>query len=184
MYVRRLPHQHPEGKDLFITFRLQGSLPSNRYVSPQGLTSGQAFVWIDRLLDAALTGPTWLKQPDVAKIVTDALQFGQSSLNHYTLHAYVVMSNHVHMLISPKAPVPKIMQSLKGFTAHEINKLLVRTGPFWQSESYDHWVRDRREFDKIVAYIEGNPVKAGLSSEPGGFQWSSAFKKRESAQAS
>jgi REP element-mobilizing transposase RayT len=174
-YERHLPHWHPEGKDLFFTWRLEGSLPRNRYVPPEGLTSGQAFVWIDRLLDRALTGPTWLTQPEVAKIVADSLHYGQDTLNHYTLHAYVIMANHVHLLISPKVAASKITQSLKGFTAHEANRVLSRTGRFWQAESYDHWVRDRREFDKIVAYIENNPVKAGLASAPEQFRWSSAF---------
>ena len=54
-------------------------------------------------------------------------------------------------------------QGLKGYTAREANRLLGRTGqPFWQGESYDHWVRDETEFIRIIAYIENNPVKAGL----------------------
>jgi REP element-mobilizing transposase RayT len=175
---------HPEGKDLFLTWRLYGSLPPNRYVPPNGLTSGQAFAWIDRYLDQASTGPTWLAIPEVAKIVDDALHHGQDTLDRYVLHAYVVMANHVHMLISPKAGPPKIMQSLKGFTAHQANLHLGRTGSFWQRESYDHWVRDRKEFDKIVAYIENNPVKAGIVSGPEEFRWSSAYRRREAAQAS
>ncbi len=67
------------------------------------------------------------------------------------------------------------MKSLKGATAREANRLLGRTGePFWQKESYDHWVRSQREFEKIRAYIESNPVKAGLVQEPEDYPWSSA----------
>jgi hypothetical protein len=67
------------------------------------------------------------------------------------------------------------MKSLKGYTAHEVNRLLGRTGvPFWQRESYDHWVRDQPEWQKIVAYIENNPVKAGLVSRAEDYRWSSA----------
>jgi len=62
----------------------------------------------------------------------------------------------------------------KGATAREANKLLNRTGePFWQKESYDHWVRNAFEFGRIVA-IDNNPVKAGLAKDPGNFPWSSA----------
>ena len=182
-YEHRLPHLHPEGKDLFITWRLHESLPPNRYVPPDGLTSGQAFVWIDRYLDQARTGPTWLSRPEIAKIVDDALHHGQDTLNRYLLHAYVIMANHVHILISPKISPPKIMHTLKGFTAHEANRILSRTGSFWQRESYDHFVRDQQEFDKIVAYIESNPVKAGVVSAPEQFRWSSAHAKQEAAQA-
>ena len=59
----------------------------------------------------------------------------------------------------------KIMHSLKSYTAHEANKLLHRTGTFWQAESYDHWVRDDEELERIVNYIRANPVKAGLVDE-------------------
>jgi len=45
-------------------------------------------------------------------------------------------------------------------------KLLHRTGTFWQAESYDHWVRDEEELERIVNYIAGNPVSAGLVKRP------------------
>jgi REP element-mobilizing transposase RayT len=87
------------------------------------------------------------------------------------------MPNHVHVLMTPLALVPKIMHSLKGFTAREANRLLDRTGlPFWQRESYDHWVRDG-EFERIQRYIELNPVRAGLASEVRLYPWSSAGRR-------
>ena len=59
------------------------------------------------------------------------------------------------------------MKSLKGATAREANRLLGLTGePFWQKESYDHWVRNASELERIRAYIETNPVKAGLVQNP------------------
>ncbi len=63
-------------------------------------------------------------------------------------------------------PLSSIMHSLKSYTAHEANKILKRSGTFWQSESYDHWVRDEDELERIVNYIAGNPVKAGLVEKP------------------
>jgi putative transposase len=164
-YERRLPHWHPRGKDLFITFRLHGTLPGTRFVPPANLTSGDAFAWVDRLLDKAEFGPSWLRVPEIANCVTQALIYHDSHLRHYDLHAYVVMPNHVHMLITPRDAVPKIMHSLKGYTAREANFLLNRTGePFWQRESYDHWLREG-DFDRIKRYIELNPVRAGLVSD-------------------
>jgi putative transposase len=93
------------------------------------------------------------------------------------------MPNHVHVLITPKHPVPAIMQSLKGFTAREANLILGRTGqPFWQRESYDHWVRDG-EFDGIARYIERNPVSAGLAPEAHLYPWSSAAPREAGQKA-
>ena len=85
------------------------------------------------------------------------------------------MPNHVHTLLLPMVPPSRLLQSLKGFTAREANKILQRTGePFWQRESYDHWVRDAAESQRIAAYIEQNPVKARFSSSPVDYLWSSA----------
>ena len=67
------------------------------------------------------------------------------------------------------------MQSLKRFTAREGNRMLGLTGqPFWQDESYDRLVRNDTEFERIVHYIERNPVTAGLVGIPEEFPWSSA----------
>ena len=109
--------------------------------------------------------------------MVDALHYRETELRHYVLHAYVVMPNHVHMLITPVIEVPRIMKSLKAFTGRAANLLLDRTGlPFWQREFYDHWVRDG-EFERIARYIENNPVKAGLATEPHLFARSSAARR-------
>jgi REP element-mobilizing transposase RayT len=93
----------------------------------------------------------------------------------YRLAAFVVMSNHVHVLLEPIAPVARITQWIKGTTAREANQLLGRVGgPFWQHESYDHWVRNEKEFQQIVRYIELNPVAAGLVDRIENWPWSSA----------
>jgi putative transposase len=115
-YRCRLPHWAPTDKHLFLTWRLHGSLPPHRYLPPEGPTSGQAFVCIDRLLDRAVQGPRWLQQPRTAHTIIEALRYGDQVLGHYRLHAWVIMPNHVHLLVSPHVPLPKIMHSLKGFT--------------------------------------------------------------------
>ena len=128
---------------------------------------------MDRLLDHACTGPLYLRMPDVARMATDAIRYrdGQS----YHLHSFVIMPNHVHLLMTPLVAVSKVMQSLKRFTAREGNRLLGVAGqPFWQDETYDRLVRNGTEFERIWHYIEMNPVKAGLATLPEEFQWSSA----------
>jgi putative transposase len=69
------------------------------------------------------------------------------------------------------------MHSLKSYTGHEANKILGRTGSFWQHESYDHWVRDDEELARIVAYINANPVKAGLTKYAHEYPWCSAHDR-------
>jgi type I restriction enzyme R subunit/putative DNA methylase len=111
----------------------------------------------------------------VARIVVDCLRYHEEELGQYELEAFVLMPNHVHALIHPRFELARIMQSLKGFSAHQANKVLRRTGqPFWQRESYDHWVRTSDEAARIKRYIEHNPVKAGLAASPADWPWSSA----------
>jgi len=102
-YERRLPHWDTVDQPLFVTFRLRGSLPPQRVFPPDSvLDSGQAFVAMDRLLDRATSGPLYLQRPEFADMVTAALHNGEHRLNRYELHAFVVMPNHVHLLVTPK----------------------------------------------------------------------------------
>ncbi len=110
---RRLPHQHPEGKWFFVTWHLHGSLPHALYPPREKLTSGTAFAWMDRYLDTTRLGPMYLAQESLAGIVVASLHRG-ALLGHYELGAYVVMSNHVHVLLLPRISPSKLMQSLKG----------------------------------------------------------------------
>lgn len=169
---RRLPHYHCVGQATFLTWRLHGSLPPNRSFSAS-IPSGKAFLTMDRLLDGRCTGPIFLRDPAVAKMVMDAIF--HRDLRAFQLHAFVVMPNHVHLLVTPLEAVSKIMQSLKRFTARQGNLMLGRTGqPFWQDETYDRLVRNETEFERITHYIEWNPVSAGLAEAPEDFPWSSA----------
>ena len=173
-YRRRLPHFHPDGEYLFVTWRLHGSLPA---APPDVIyaTPGHAFAAEDRAL-AQGRGRLWLSDARVARRVVEAIRAGESR-EFYELSAWVVMPNHVHLLILPEVSLPKITHWIKGRTAREANLSLGRAGePFWQHESYDHWVRNERELQRIVAYIEENPVSAGLAATPEDWAWSSAAK--------
>ncbi len=214
-YKGNLPHWQPPGATFFITWRLCDSLPRSaleqieatrqlleREVARAVETDEERkirhfkklFALYDGLLDKAEGGRPWLKDEKIAAVVENALLRRYANL--YTLWAYVVMPNHVHVFLRPKliartevratdndwqeyAPLKKITQYLKGNSAREANNILGRTGQsFWQEESYDHWARDEDEFYRIIAYIENNPVKAGLAPLPEGWPWSSAAERK------
>ncbi|MGI4874213.1 MAG: REP-associated tyrosine transposase [Janthinobacterium lividum] len=177
-YQRNLPHWLPAGETLFITFRLAGSLPAAvldklraelenmpKTADPAERYARQKryFGRFDEQLDAAQAGPVWLKQPAIVGLVAQALH--QADKQTYTLQCYCIMANHVHLVVSLDDNAPSLtrtLQGIKSYTAYNANKLLQRTGQFWQRESYDHIVRDAAELERVIAYVLENPVKAGL----------------------
>jgi putative transposase len=179
-YERNMPHWHPEGKAIVLTWRLYGSLDKFR---PTKTDPGKAFVEMDRELDRATFGASWLKITGVAAAVEDALHFGERQLKLYSPIAHVITPNHVHVVLQPDAELSRITKSIKGFTARKCNEILGRTGErFWQDESYDHWVRSDRELQKIIAYIERNPVGVGLVDSIEDWPWSSASRKNNTGK--
>jgi REP element-mobilizing transposase RayT len=128
------------------------------------------------MLDEASQGPLWLNDPQIAGHTRCAIQRG-AELGHYALRAWAIMPNHVHVLLDPLVPLAKLTLGIKRASAKDANATLGHTGmPFWQDESFDHWVRDSGEFARIRAYIENNPVKARLCTRPQDWPWSSAHK--------
>ena len=103
-----------------------------------------------------------MKDSRVAPIVAEALAHFDGS--RYVLHAYAVMPNHVHLLVQfpSDSGMKSQCESWKRFTATKINKVLARTGYFWQGESFDHLVRSEEQYAHLLDYIAGNPRKAGL----------------------
>jgi putative transposase len=171
---RRLPHIYPDNCWLFLTWHLHGSLPSSHFPPARKVSNGEAFAWVDRYLDGAHIGPLHLRREEIATLVVESL-FRGDKLGQYLLGPFVLMANHVHVLLLPSIAPNVLLKSLKGVTAREANRLLSRTGePFWQRESYDHWVRSETEWNRIAGYIERTPVKAGLVSRAEDYAWSSA----------
>jgi REP element-mobilizing transposase RayT len=86
------------------------------------------------------------------------------------------MPNHVHVLLTPLPgePLGEILRDHKGFTSRTINKALSRSGQLWQEDFYDRFIRDQAHHERVGAYIEWNPVKAGLCDDPSVWQYSSA----------
>ena len=98
----------------------------------------------------------------------------------YRLSSWVVMPNHVHMLIMPFAEwsLSRIMKDMKSFTSREANKFLGRRGQFWMEDYFDRYIRDRKHFASAITYIENNPVKARLCARPEDWPFSSARFQR------
>ncbi len=154
----------------------------------------QWFRKFEKTLDSAESGPVWLKDNRIAKEIMRSLHHRDGKV--YCLDAYCIMANHVHVVFTPlpmrfsKTDVvnlmkntvqtedlcynslSSIMQSLKGYTARKANRLLGRSGVFWQRESYDHVIRDASEWRRIITYVLNNPVKAGLVDTWEKWQWS------------
>src|SRR5207302_2078306 len=157
---RRLPHHYAITEPLFVTFRLHGSLPSGRVFPSGRLSSGKAFACLDRLLDEQRAGPAYLRMPAIAEVVADAI--GQGTASDYLLQAWVVMPNHVHLLITPHVEVPALLRRRKGTSARESNKLLGQTGrPFWQDDTAGRLVRNANEFH------EPRAISSKTRCEPG-----------------
>ena len=158
------------------------------------------FAQWDSYLDGSL-GRRWLKQPTIAKVIQESLYFFVGE--RFRLWDYVIMPNHVHVILEPKEEwtqdfdtdldafcddtwntrgiLSPLMKSLKGYTGKKANRILNRRGPFWQRETYNHWIRDEDEFRRIVYYIEKNPERAGLVSQSYDWCYSSAHDRLQYA---
>jgi putative transposase len=112
--------------------------------------------------------------------------FGHKKTN--LLHAYIIMPNHIHLVIEP-LPVTNtwnawcdyrqfhrlenIVRRLKSYSGRAINKRLKRSGPVWLDEYFDRIIRDDIDLDTVIDYIHHNPVRWGLVEQPEQYRWSS-----------
>lgn len=194
-----LPHLEMQGATYFLTFRLSGTLPQhvlemirqerkslqnaadnqNRGLSTpeeqrlKYLESRKVQEYLDHGY-----GECWLKEERIAQMVVEAIKHFEGE--RYTSHAWCIMPNHVHWILSPKrtremgkldSDLIRIIQALKSFTSHQANKELKRKGAFWEREYYDHLVRSSEEFARLVSYTVENPVKAGLCKKWQDCKW-------------
>lgn len=177
-----LPHFDQDGFTQFITFRLHDSAPQrvlNKWrieLENGAITDADLRRRMECYLDQNY-GTSWLRRPAIGNMVEEALLKWDGE--RYRLIAWVIMPNHVHLLLSPLEDysVADIMHSIKSFTSHDANKLLKRTGHFWAKEYYDRYIRDSRHFASTIAYIENNPVKAKLCDSPENWPLGSARLK-------
>ena len=174
-----VPHWDHPGMIQSVNFRLNDSLPAHVIEKWKGeIPSGvdrdvELRRRIDKYLDAG-HGACWLRRTDIAEVVENTL-FHFDGIR-YRLLAWCIMPNHVHVLAETQLgfPLADILHSWKSFTSHEINRILSRRGNLWRREYYDRFIRNAEHYDRIVTYIEENPVKAGLARRKTDWPFSSA----------
>lgn len=185
---RHLPHWEVEAAEYFVTVRCADSLPReatahiaelHRHLANITARSTefaalqrQLFRSLEKFLDAG-HGSCPLRQPDCARILVDelsALSDCGAVVSHFT-----VLPNHWHALITPAKDCPhtlsQIMKRVKGRSARRIRLFIGGRGPIWQREWFDRWLRSSHERDRVVDYIHGNPVRAGLVTDWRSHQW-------------
>jgi putative transposase len=130
-----------------------------------------------------ITTDTWqrreiFRKPDPARIAVEQITECQER-EFYRLHAFVLMPNHLHMLITPgeQTSIEKAVMMIKGGSSRRIKKELLYSFPIWMLGYHDRWIRNIDEYRIRKQYIEQNPVKARLSEKPADYQWSSASGK-------
>lgn len=179
-----LPHFNGGEKLQFITLHLGDALPlavvqrwKIELAREKDEDAKKALFWrVEKYVDQNF-GACFLRQNAVAAQAQESLL--RHHLKRYKLIAWVIMPNHTHFLIKPLSghSLSEIMKKYKSFTAHECNRLLDRTGRFWQEDYFDRYIRNRNHFENAINYIEMNPVKAGLCVKPGDWEFSSAHCK-------
>ena len=170
---------HLENKPLqFITYRLFDSVPKERVetwkrelniradADPNAPECQELRRRIEKYADAG-NGSCFLRNERIAKIVCDNLLHHDETL--YRLVDWCIMPNHVHVLIdvADGATLSGILHAWRSYTAHAANKILDRTGEFWQPEYFDRFIRNEEHLRRTIDYIDGNPGKAGLVN----WQW-------------
>jgi REP element-mobilizing transposase RayT len=172
-----LPHWDVPNIIQSITFRLADSLPAShelgRELDEGPDTPAARQERLEALLNAG-RGSCALRDPRTAGVVEyELLHFDGE---RYRLLAWVVMPNHVHVLIEVAEghALSRIVQSWKTRTAFACNRLLGRAGRFWEPEYFDRQIRNERHLGNVVRYIHSNPVLAGLVQEPQQWPYSSA----------
>jgi REP element-mobilizing transposase RayT len=105
-----------------------------------------------------------LSDPQVARMTEQAIQHFDGE--RYRIHTWVIMPNHVHVLLTPFMAINNIVHSWQSFTSKRANSILGRQGCFWQREYFDRKIRNQNHFYEAVTYIHHNPVKAGLCADP------------------
>ena len=195
LVTHRLPHWEQAGATYFITFRTADSLPAkvmkgwendrDNWLRRHKINPASES-WQERLLELTTDeqrefhqtftkrwhemlddchGECVLRRAELSQIVADSFHFFDGE--RYSLGDFVVMPNHVHLLVMfPSVHKLQLQcRSWKKFAAGQINERLGRHGQFWQAESFDHLVRSPEQFEYFRTYIAENPVKARL--QPG-----------------
>lgn len=192
VHYRRLPHWEQAGAMCFVTWRTIDSIPAKvlsrwrveraMWLRQQGIDP-QDEAWREQLirLGAAVRkdyherftnrwmecldechGACVLKRSDLSAIVAASLLYHDGK--KYFVSDFVVMPNHVHVLVQfqNEGQMKRQCKAWKHYAAGKINRVLGTVGRFWQVESFDHLVRSAEQFEYLRTYIEQNPAAARL----------------------
>ena len=143
-YRRQLPHLQVDDKPHFVTF---------------------------------CTDRRWILPPTARSIALESCLHDNGK--NYDLKVAVVMPDHVHLIFTPfidyeameVCSLARIMDAIKGASAHRINKMLHRKGRVWQTESFDHVLRSSENLDAKIEYLLANPVRGGLVPDWHDYPW-------------
>jgi putative transposase len=165
-----LPHFDTPNHPQHVVFRAAGPLPKAVTACAD---AHERLRILDEWLDGGDSGAP-LACATFAEIVADSLRtfVGQ----RYQLHAWCVMPNHVHALMTLHEGyrLGDVVRSWKTFTARKINFARGVAGAFWAPDYFDRYMRSDADLENTIAYIERNPVVAGLAAQPEEWPWSSA----------
>ena len=186
VHTRNLPHWAANKSLIFITYRLADSMPAAKLrvwqverdewlrIHPEPWDAATASEYyetfpakLDEMLDAGY-GSCILGREDCRNIVTENLLHFNGE--RYVLHAFVVMPNHVHVLleIERREDLARVVQGWKSYTAKRINEVVGSEGQVWQREYYDRLIRNAEHYERTVEYIRKNArVAEGLISRTG-----------------
>ncbi|WP_035003741.1 transposase [Lebetimonas sp. JH292] len=156
---KTLPHINLKGYYQFVTFRTQDSLDSYiRKIRAQNIENKKQEYLIDKYLDNSLKG---------AYLNDEIFEFLKDFLINldkifYELIAFTIMPNHIHLLFKQIKDLDIIIKKIKGESAYRINKMLNKSGKFWEKNYYDKVIRNEEHFNIVYNYIKFNGFKAGL----------------------
>jgi putative DNA methylase len=175
---------HFDGGEIcqFITLHLGDSLPQDVWLKWKSELEQekdeQAKIILYQRFENYLDeghGECYLRVERVAATVQESLLHFDSI--RYKLISWVIMPNHAHFLIRPinDWSLSEIMKRFKSYTSHEANKIIGRSGKFWQEDYFDRYIRNMEHFENTVAYIQNNPVKARLCKKASDWKYGNAF---------
>jgi putative transposase len=128
-----------------------------------------------------VTFPTWQRRrlfvvENYARLFLQTL-YRYRREGRYQLHAFVLMPEHVHLLLTPSHDVTleHAIQLIKGGYSHALGSILGRKREIWQRGFTDHRIRDDQDFVDHKNYIHRNPVERGLVNDPREYRYCSAF---------
>lgn len=109
----------------------------------------------------------------MASLLLDVLSHYRNQGN-YSLHEFVIMPDHFHLLLTPCESLERALQLIKGGFSYRARKELAFPGEVWEHSFHDRRVRDLAEYGRLCQYIHLNPVRRGLVQQPEQYAYSSA----------